>query len=44
MGINIGAFFSPIAAAYFRNNFGWWYAFAAAGAGDAPVDSNIPAL
>ena len=33
MGINIGAFFSPIAAAYLRNNFGWGYAFGAAGAG-----------
>ena len=35
MGINIGAFFSPMAAAYFRNNFGWGYAFAAAGFGMA---------
>lgn len=33
MGINIGAFFSPIAASYFRNNFGWGYAFGVAGLG-----------
>ena len=33
MGINIGALFSPIVAAYLRNNFGWHYAFGAAGIG-----------
>lgn len=33
MGINVGAFFSPFVAAYCRNNFGWGYAFAAAGVG-----------
>ena len=33
MGINVGAFFAPIAAAYLRNNFGWHYAFGAAGIG-----------
>ena len=35
MSINIGAFFSPFVAAYFRNNFGWGYAFLAAAAGMA---------
>lgn len=33
MGINIGAFFSPLIASYMRNNFGWGYAFAAAAVG-----------
>ena len=33
MGINIGAFFCNIVAAYLRNNYGWGYAFAAAGVG-----------
>jgi proton-dependent oligopeptide transporter, POT family len=33
MGINIGAFFSPFVAAYLRHNYGWGYAFAAAGCG-----------
>lgn len=36
MGINLGAFFSPIVAAYLRGLhpvYGWHYAFAAAGAG-----------
>jgi proton-dependent oligopeptide transporter, POT family len=33
MGINVGAFFSPLVAAYLRNNFGWHYAFGAAGIG-----------
>lgn len=33
MGINVGAFFSPIVAAYLRNNFGWHWAFGAAGVG-----------
>ena len=33
MGINIGAFFSPIVAAYLRNTYDWGYAFAAAGVG-----------
>ncbi|MBU1919604.1 peptide MFS transporter [bacterium] len=33
MGINVGALFSPIVAAYLRNNFGWHYAFGAAGVG-----------
>jgi POT family proton-dependent oligopeptide transporter len=33
MGINIGAFFSPIVAASLRNTLGWGYAFAAAGVG-----------
>jgi proton-dependent oligopeptide transporter, POT family len=33
MGINIGAFFSPLVAAYMRNTYGWGYAFACAGAG-----------
>ncbi|HEY3296329.1 MAG TPA: peptide MFS transporter [bacterium] len=33
MGINLGAFFSPLVASYLRNNFGWHYAFGAAGVG-----------
>jgi POT family proton-dependent oligopeptide transporter len=33
MGINVGAFFAPLVAAYLRNNFGWHYAFGAAGIG-----------
>jgi POT family proton-dependent oligopeptide transporter len=33
MGINLGAFLSPIVAAYLRNTFGWHYAFGAAGIG-----------
>ncbi len=33
MGINIGAFICNFVAAYMRNNFGWGYAFAAAGVG-----------
>jgi POT family proton-dependent oligopeptide transporter len=33
MGINVGAFFSPLVAAYLRNNYGWHYAFGAAGIG-----------
>lgn len=33
MGINIGAFYSPTAAAYMRTNFGWGSAFLIAGAG-----------
>ncbi len=33
MGINLGAFFSPIVAAYLRNTYGWHYAFGAAGIG-----------
>jgi POT family proton-dependent oligopeptide transporter len=33
MGINIGAFICNFVAAYLRNNFGWGYAFAAAGIG-----------
>ena len=33
MGINIGAFFAPLAASYFRSNFGWGWAFACAGVG-----------
>ena len=33
MGINIGAFVCNFVAAYLRNNYGWGYAFAAAGAG-----------
>ena len=33
MGINIGAFFCNFVAAYLRNNYGWGYAFAAAGVG-----------
>jgi len=33
MGINIGAFICNFAAAYLRNNYGWGYAFAAAGIG-----------
>lgn len=33
MGINIGAFVCNLVAAYLRNNYGWGYAFAAAGVG-----------
>ncbi len=33
MGINVGAFFSPLVAAYLRNAYGWHYAFGAAGIG-----------
>lgn len=33
MGINVGALMSPLVAAYLRNNFGWHYAFGAAGIG-----------
>ncbi|MEZ4920003.1 MAG: peptide MFS transporter [Saprospiraceae bacterium] len=33
MGINIGAFICNFFAAYLRNNYGWGYAFAAAGIG-----------
>lgn len=33
MGINIGAFFCNFVAAYMRINYGWGYAFAAAGVG-----------
>src|SRR5439155_6175526 len=33
MGINIGAFVCNFVAAYLRNNYGWPYAFAAAGVG-----------
>jgi len=33
MGINLGAFICNFVAAYLRNNFGWGYAFAAAGVG-----------
>lgn len=33
MGINLGAFICNFFAAYLRNNFGWGYAFAAAGIG-----------
>jgi proton-dependent oligopeptide transporter, POT family len=33
MGINIGAFVCNFAAAYLRNQYGWGYAFAAAGVG-----------
>ena len=33
MGINIGAFFAPIAAAALRNTLGWNWAFGAAGVG-----------
>ena len=33
MGVNIGAFVCNFVAAYLRNNFGWGYAFAAAGIG-----------
>ncbi len=33
MGINIGAFFCNFVAALLRNNYGWGYAFAAAGVG-----------
>nr|MDQ3073835.1 peptide MFS transporter [Bacteroidota bacterium] len=33
MGINLGAFISPFFAAYLRNEYGWGYAFIAAGIG-----------
>ncbi len=33
MGINIGALVCNFVAAYLRNNYGWGYAFSAAGAG-----------
>ena len=33
MGINLGAFICNFVAAYMRNEYGWGYAFAAAGAG-----------
>jgi POT family proton-dependent oligopeptide transporter len=33
MGINIGAFVCNFVAAYLRNNYGWGYAFSAAGVG-----------
>ncbi|HYK76328.1 MAG TPA: peptide MFS transporter [Daejeonella sp.] len=33
MGINVGAFICNFVAAYMRNEYGWGYAFAAAGAG-----------
>src|SRR5207253_9379449 len=33
MGINIGAFVCNFVAAYLRNQYGWGYAFAAAGVG-----------
>ena len=33
MGVNIGAFICNFVAAYLRNNYGWGYAFAAAGVG-----------
>src|SRR6476661_1289309 len=33
MGINIGAFFCNFVAAYLRNQYGWGYAFGAAGVG-----------
>ncbi|MDX5443545.1 MAG: peptide MFS transporter [Hymenobacteraceae bacterium] len=33
MGINIGAFVAPFIASYLRNNYGWGFAFAAAGIG-----------
>ena len=33
MGINLGAFFSPLVASYLRNNYGWHAAFGAAGIG-----------
>ncbi len=33
MGINVGAFVCNFVAAYLRNNYGWGYAFAAAGIG-----------
>src|SRR5574338_112547 len=33
MGINIGALFCNFVAAYLRNQYGWGYAFAAAGVG-----------
>ena len=33
MGINIGAFFAPLAAAFLRNKLGWWWAFGAAAVG-----------
>ena len=33
MGINLGAMMSPLVASYLRNNYGWHYAFGAAGVG-----------
>ncbi|RAU82873.1 peptide MFS transporter [Pontibacter arcticus] len=33
MGINVGAFIAPFIASYLRNNYGWGFAFAAAGVG-----------
>ncbi len=33
MGINVGAFFAPLVAAYLRTRYGWHYAFGAAGVG-----------
>lgn len=33
MGINVGAFICNFVAAFMRNNYGWGYAFAAAGVG-----------
>ena len=33
MGVNIGAFFSPLAAGFMRQHFGWSAAFATAGVG-----------
>jgi len=33
LGVNVGAFFAPFAAAYLRSNYGWQYAFSAAGIG-----------
>lgn len=33
MGINLGAFISPLIAAWLRNAYGWHYAFGAAGLG-----------
>ncbi len=33
MGINLGAFISPLIAAWLRNAYGWHYAFGAAGIG-----------
>lgn len=33
MGINVGALFAPLVAAYLRNNFGWPFAFGAAAVG-----------
>ncbi len=33
MGINVGAFFAPLVAAYLRTRYGWHFAFGAAGVG-----------